>query len=73
MARRSTYEPADASQLKIQRGRCLLDTDLLHFWQQASTIHWVGRGAGTLGALGAKKRRPLLGRWALQNLGGAEI
>ena len=33
----------------------------------------VGRGAGVLGAWGAKKRRPLLGRGALQNFGGAEI
>ena len=29
--------------------------------------------AGALGARGAKKRRPLLGRGALQNFGGAEI
>ena len=33
----------------------------------------VGRGAGVLGARGAKKRRPWLGRGALQNFGGAEI
>ena len=33
----------------------------------------VGRGAGALGARGAKKRRPRLGRGALQNIGGAEI
>ena len=32
----------------------------------------VGRGAGALGARGAKKRRPLLGRGALQNFGGAK-
>ena len=33
----------------------------------------VCRGAGALGARGAKMRRPLLGRGALQNFGGAEI
>ena len=33
----------------------------------------VGRGAGALGARGAKKRRPRLGRGALQNFGGADI
>ena len=33
----------------------------------------VGRGAGALGARGAKKRRPRLGRGALQNIGGADI
>ena len=33
----------------------------------------VGRGAGALGARGAKKRRPRQGRGALQNFGGAEI
>ena len=33
----------------------------------------VGRGAGALGARGAKKHRPRLGRGALQNFGGAEF
>ena len=33
----------------------------------------VGRGAGALWVRGAKKRRPRLGRGALQNLGSAEI
>ena len=33
----------------------------------------VGRGAGALGARGAKRRRPRLERGALQNFGGAEI
>ena len=33
----------------------------------------VGRGAEALGARCAKKRRPRLGRGALQNFGGAEI
>ena len=33
----------------------------------------VGRGAGALGARGAEKRRPLLGRGALQTVGCAEI
>ena len=32
----------------------------------------VGRGAGALGARGAKKRRPRVGRGALRNFGGAE-
>ena len=36
-------------------------------------IFRVGRGAGALGARGAKKRRPRLGRGALQNFGGADF
>ena len=32
----------------------------------------VGGGAGALGARGAKKLRPQLGRGALQNFGGAD-
>ena len=39
----------------------------------AIAIARVGRGAGALGARGAKKRHPRLGRGALQKFGGAEI
>ena len=35
--------------------------------QKAAPVSRVGRGAGALGARGTKKRRPRLGRGALQN------
>ena len=41
--------------------------------QKAAPVSRVGRGAGALGARGTKKRRPRLGRGALQNFRGAEI
>ena len=41
--------------------------------RRSSGVVRVGRGAGALGARGAKKRRPRLGRGALQNFGGADI